>query len=61
MTLSKEAEELVDELEEAAKAWGWQSDQGYRPEDIASALVDYEQAGEKLRQYIANLEHKVTP
>jgi len=57
MQLTQTSQNLLGELSDAAKRWGWVQDQGYGPE-VASSESAYKDALARLEGRISYLEIK---
>jgi hypothetical protein len=54
--LSKEAEKLLRNFDEAAQRWGWERDQGHDAATIKGAETSYLSALRALTRYVIDLE-----
>lgn len=58
MKVSKRSQRVIDAFDEAARSWGWQSDQGFGAA-VRHSQAAYEETKLTLEQRIARLEKQV--
>ncbi len=59
--VTRAAAQLIEELCDAAKIWGWEEDQGSNQRKVEAAERAYEEARLKMRKFISRLQYSRKP